>query len=90
VAQGKPAPATAGGGDCGAYVLNFMLAALALGVSSIAQAALARRSDVVREHLKLADDSRVVSFGYPAHAHVINSYCTSRAPLSDAVTFIGE
>ena len=79
--------------DCGAYVSNFMLAALALGVGSIAQAALARRSDVVREHLKLADDRRVVcgiSFGYPAHDHIINSYRTSRAPLSEAVTFVGE
>jgi nitroreductase len=79
--------------DCGAYVGNFMLAALALGVGSIAQAALARRSDVVRDHLKLASDRRVVcgiSFGYPAHDHIINSYRTSRAPLSEAVTFIGE
>ena len=79
--------------DCGAYVGNFMLAALALGVGSIAQAALARRSDVVREHLKLADDRRVVcgiSFGYPKHDHIINSYRTSRAPLSEAVTFVGE
>ena len=40
--------------DCGAYVGNFMLAAQALGIGSIAQAALARRSDVVREYLKLA------------------------------------
>jgi nitroreductase len=79
--------------DCGAYVGNFMLAALALGIGSIAQAALARRSDVVREYLKLPEDQRVVcgiSFGYPKHDHVINSYRTSRAPLSEAVTFIGE
>lgn len=79
--------------DCGAYVSNFMLAAQALGIGSIAQAALARRSDVVRDHLKLADDRRVVcgiSFGYAAHDNVINSYRTSRAPLSEAVTFIGE
>lgn len=79
--------------DCGAYVGNFMLAAQALGLGSIAQAALARRSDVVREHLKLADDRRVVcgiSFGYPKHDHIINSYRTSRAPLSQAVTFVGE
>ena len=79
--------------DCGAYVGNFMLAAQALGIGSIAQAALARRSDVVRTHLKLADDERVVcgiSFGYPKHDHIINSYRTSRAPLSQAVTFIGE
>jgi nitroreductase len=70
-----------------------MLAAQALGLGSIAQAALARRSDVVREHLKLADDRRVVcgiSFGYPKPDHIINSYRTSRAPLSQAVTFLGE
>ncbi len=79
--------------DCGAYVGNFMRAAQALGLGSIAQAALARRSDVVRDYLKLADDQRVVcgiSFGYPKHDHIINSYRTSRAPLSEAVTFIGE
>jgi nitroreductase len=79
--------------DCGAYVGNFMLAALALGIGSIAQAALARRSDVVREYLKLPEDQRVVcgiSFGYPKHDHIINSYRTSRAPLSEAVTFVGE
>jgi nitroreductase len=79
--------------DCGAYVGNFMLAAQALGIGSIAQAALARRSDVVRDYLKLADDQRVVcgiSFGYPKHDHIINSYRTSRAPLSEAVTFVGE
>src|SRR5215207_7446215 len=46
--------------DCGGYVGNFMLAAQALGVGSIAQAALARRSDVVREYLKLDADRRVV------------------------------
>ena len=79
--------------DCGAYVGNFMLAAQALGLGSIAQAALARRSDVVREYLELASDQRVVcgiSFGYPKHDHIINSYRTSRAPLSEAVTFVGE
>ena len=79
--------------DCGAYVGHFMLAAQALGIGSIAQAALARRSDVVREYLKLPDDKRVVcgiSFGYPKHDDVINSYRTSRAPLPEAVTFIGE
>ncbi|MDQ8732274.1 nitroreductase [Bradyrhizobium sp. LHD-71] len=79
--------------DCGAYVANFMLAAQALGVGSIAQAALARRSDVVRDYLKFAEDRRVVcgiSFGHPKHDHIINSYRTSRAPLSEAVTFVGE
>ena len=79
--------------DCGAYVGNFMLAAQASGLGSIAQAALARRSDVVRKHLNLADDKLVVcgiSFGYPQHDAVINSYRTSRAPLSEAVTFVDD
>src|SRR6516162_11799865 len=34
--------------DCGGYVANFMLAAQALGVATIPQAALAFHSDVVR------------------------------------------
>jgi nitroreductase len=79
--------------DCGAYVGNFMLAAQALGLGSIAQAALARRSDVVRKHLNLPEDRKVVcgiSFGYPDGDHKINGYRTSRASLSDVATFIGD
>ena len=79
--------------DCGLYVDTFMLAAQALGLGTIAQAALARRSDVVRKYFKLGDDRRVVcgiSFGYPDHDHIVNSYRTSRATLGDAVKFVGE
>ena len=53
--------------DCGAYVGNFMLAAQALGLGTIPQAALARHSGLIRRHFKLADDRKVVcgiSFGY--------------------------
>ncbi len=46
--------------DCGGYVGNFMLAAQALGISTVPQAALAGQSDLVRKHLGLADDRRVV------------------------------
>jgi nitroreductase len=70
-----------------------MLAAQALGLGTIAQAALARRSDVVRKYFNLGDDRRVVcgiSFGYPDHGHIVNSYRTSRATLGDAVKFVGE
>jgi nitroreductase len=77
--------------DCGAYVGNFMLAAQALGLGSIAQAALARRSGLIRRHFKLGDDRRVVcgiSFGFPETDHKINSYRTSRASLAEAVTFV--
>jgi nitroreductase len=76
--------------DCGAYVGNFMLAAQALGLGTIPQAALARHSGLIRRHFNLGDDRRVVcgiSFGYADHAHRVNGYRTSRAALADTVTF---
>ena len=79
--------------DCGLYVGSFQLAAQALGLGTIAQAALARRSDVVRKYFGLADDRRVVcgiSFGYPDHGHIVNGYRTSRATLGETVTFVGD
>ena len=77
--------------DCGAYVSNFILAAQALGLGTIPQAALARHSGLIRRHFNLAQDRRVVcgiSFGYADHGHKINSYGTSRARVADTVTFI--
>jgi nitroreductase len=78
--------------DCGGYVSNFMLAAQAAGLATIAQAALAGHSDVVRKHLGVGDDRRVVcgiSFGFADAAHPANSYRTNRATIPQAVTFIG-
>jgi nitroreductase len=78
--------------DCGAYVGNFMLAAQALGLGTIAQAALARHSGMIRRHFGLGDDRRVVcgiSFGFPDREHKINGYRTSRAGIPDTVTFVG-
>jgi nitroreductase len=77
--------------DCGAFVSNFILAAQALGLGTIPQAALARHSGLIRRHFNLAEDRRVVcgiSFGYADHGHKINSYRTSRARVADTVTFI--
>jgi nitroreductase len=77
--------------DCGGYVNNFMLAAQALGLATIPQAALAFYSPVVRRHFGLGDDRRVVcgiSFGFSDRDHKVNSYRTSRAGIADAVTFI--
>jgi len=79
--------------DCGGYVSNFMLAAQAMGLATIAQAALAVHSDVIREHLDIGADRRVVcgiSFGYPDHDHPANSYRTRRATIPEAVTFVGD
>ncbi len=77
--------------DCGGYVTSFMLAAHALGIATVPQAALAFHSEVVRQHFGLADDRRVVcgiSFGYPDREHKANSYRTTRAAIADTVTFV--
>ena len=79
--------------DCGAYVGNFLLAAQALGLGTIPQAALARHSGLIRRHFKLGDDRRVVcgiSFGFPDHDQKINSYRTSRAELADTISFVDD
>jgi nitroreductase len=77
--------------DCGGYVNNFMLAAQALGLATVPQAALAFHSAVVRQHFNMPDDRRVVcgiSFGYPDREHKVNSYRTNRAQLPDVATFV--
>lgn len=84
---------TYGAVDCGGWVATFLLAARAAGVATIAQAALARHSDVVRAHFGIPDDQQVVcgiSFGYADMAHAANSYRTSRAPLEEVVTWVRD
>ena len=79
--------------DCGGYVSNFMLAAQAAGLGTIPQAALAGHADVVRKHLGVGEERRVVcgiSFGFADGAHLANSYRTNRATIPEAVNFIGE
>jgi nitroreductase len=77
--------------DCGGYVSNFVLAAQALGVATIPQAALAGYSNLIREHFGLGDDRRVVcgiSFGFADPAHPANAYRTTRATVAEAATFL--
>jgi len=79
--------------DCGAYVGNFLLAAQALGLGTIPQAALARHSSLIRRHFGLGESRRVVcgiSFGFPDRENKINSYRTSRAGITDTVVFVEE
>ena len=77
---------TYGAVDCGAYVTTFMLAAKALGVACIAQAALASHSPFVRAHFGIPNDRLIlcgISFGYEDEAHPANRFRTSRAPLAE-------
>jgi nitroreductase len=81
---------TYGAIDCGGYVTSFLLAAQALGVATVPQAALAFHSDVVRQHFGLGDDRKIVcgiSFGHPDLGHEANSYRTSRASIAETVRF---
>jgi nitroreductase len=74
--------------DCGAYVSNFMLAAQALGLGCIAQAALAACAPFIREYFSLPDNRLVVcgiSFGYADDNQPINSFRTRRAGLEHVV-----
>lgn len=78
--------------DCGAWVSNFLLAAASLGLGSIAQAAVASWPDILRAHLNLPQDHRVVcgiSFGYADTTHPANAFRTSRASLAESVTWVG-
>ncbi|MCX8564890.1 nitroreductase [Mycolicibacterium mucogenicum] len=77
--------------DCGGYVNNFLLAATAHGVGSVAQAALAMYPSVLRRELGLGDDRNIVcgiSFGYPDLDHPTNSYRTTRAPIDQVVEWV--
>jgi len=78
--------------DCGGYVANFLLAAQANGVATVAQASLAMYPEVLREVLGIGPGRRVVcgiSFGFEDTAHPANRYRTRRADLSETVQWIG-
>jgi len=79
--------------DCGAYVMSFMLAARSLGVATIAQAALASISDLVRAHFKLPEEQLFIcgiSFGYADMAHPANLYRTTRVNTEKVAAFVSD
>ncbi|TMM51837.1 nitroreductase [Sulfitobacter sabulilitoris] len=74
--------------DCGGFVTAFTLAAKALGVDTVAQAAVASYSDLVRRHFGLGDDRLVlcaISFGYGDADHPANGFRTDRAAPGDII-----
>lgn len=77
--------------DCGAWVNNFMLAATAAGLGSIAQAALGAHPAVIRSHFGLPAERQVIcgiSFGYEDPDDPANRFRTDRAPLEDTVSWL--
>ncbi|PZW44835.1 nitroreductase [Humitalea rosea] len=76
--------------DCGAFVTSFMLAARALGIASIAQAALAGFAPFLHTYFGIPEDRMVVcgiSFGLEDTAHPANCFRTGRAPLPEVLTW---
>lgn len=74
--------------DCGGYVATLLLTAQALGIATVAQAAIAMFSDLVREHFALPEDRMVVcgvSFGYADPQHPVNQFRTTRASIDEVV-----
>ncbi len=79
---------TYGAVDCGLYIGTFLLAAQAMGVGCVPQAALAMYSPVLREHFSIPEDRKIVagiSFGFEDDSHAANSFRTSRAPMDEVV-----
>lgn len=78
--------------DLGGFITAFTLAAKALGVDTIVQAAVASYAGFVRRHFEIADDQMVIcaiSFGYGDPDHPANSYRTPRADVADITDWRG-
>ncbi len=78
--------------DIGAFVNAFCLAATDQGLATCIQGALARYPDVVREHLPIPEDEKIVvgiALGYADEEAKINSFRSSRLPLDEILTLTG-
>ncbi len=78
--------------DCGGFITAFTLAAEALGVASIPQAAVAAYAPTVRAFFDILEGRDIlcaISFGYADKDHSANSFRTERAPLSEVLDWRG-
>jgi hypothetical protein len=76
--------------DLGMYAQTLMLVLQSRGIASCAQGALGLYPPIVRSHLGLPDDHRLlfgIAFGYEDPAAKANAARTVRAPLHEAVQF---
>lgn len=76
--------------DTGGFVTAFTLAATALGIATIPQAAIAAYAPVVRAHLNIAEDRLIlcaISFGYADPDAPVNQFRTDRAQPADIIAW---
>lgn len=74
--------------DTGGFVTAFCLAAQALGVATIPQAAIAAHATFVRTHFDIPEDRLIlcaISFGYADPDHPANHFRTDRAEVDEIV-----
>jgi nitroreductase len=74
--------------DTGGFITGFCLAAQALGVATIPQAAIAGHGRFVHDFFDIPDHRLIVaaiSFGYADPDHPANSFRTERAPLGEVL-----
>lgn len=78
--------------DCGGFLTAFILAAQALGVATIPQAAVAGHGRFVHDFFGIPDSRLVlaaISFGYADADHPANAFRTERAGLGELLDWRG-
>nr|WP_255732221.1 nitroreductase [Ruegeria sp. Ofav3-42] len=79
--------------DCGGFVMAFTLAAQALGIATIPQAAVASYGKFLHRYFGIPDDRLVlcaISFGYSDAEHPANGFRTGRAELDEIASWRGS
>ena len=74
--------------DCGGFITAFALAAQALGVATIAQAAVAAYAPFLHTWFGLPENRQIlcsIAFGYSDTQHPANGFRTARAALEDVI-----
>lgn len=77
--------------DTGGFVMAFTLAAQALGVATIPQAAVASYGQFLHRYFGIPDDRLIlcaISFGYSDTDHPANGFRTSRAGLDEIARWV--
>lgn len=78
--------------DTGMFIQNVMLSARGFGLETCPQAALAEYPDIVRSIVNVQDNNALVcgmAMGYADYAAPINSYRTTRLPVSEFIQTLG-
>jgi nitroreductase len=76
--------------DVGMYAQTFLLSLTAHGLEGVPQTALGFFADIIREHLGVSDDLKMmfgISFGYGDKQHNGYGIKMERSPIAENVTF---